>query len=91
LEARAAELLDTERKLVEAWADCDSGGYPAVDGYGIQSSRPVIRRMQRFGTAEEIRPTECLKYLAPSECDQVHRAAPAPRLGRVRYQCRQVL
>jgi len=32
--------------------------------------------MQRFGTAEEVRSSECVKYLAPSECDQVWRYFP---------------
>ncbi len=75
MEARAAELLHMERNLVGARADCDSGGYPSVL-VGIESSQQIIRRMTKFGTAVEIRNTECLKYLGPSECDRLWRYTP---------------
>ncbi len=75
LEARALELLDMSRDRVRAWADCDSGGYPSVS-VGIDSGLPVIERMTTLGTAVELRDTNCLEHLAPSECDREWRYTP---------------
>lgn len=75
LEARASELLNESRNLLIAYADCDSGDYPRV-WEGIQTSRPIIQRMQTLGTAEEVRNTECLKNLSPPDCPRVWRYTP---------------
>ena len=75
LEARAAEILNSVEQL-DAWADCNSGGYAAVAAVVDEGPETIARRMGRFGSVEELEDSECLKYLSPRECDRVWRFTP---------------
>lgn len=75
LEDRAGELLEIEVDGY-AWADCDSGSYPAVVIGLPGTPRQVVRRMKELGDAEQVRNSACLEHLPARECDQVWRFAP---------------
>ncbi len=76
LEAAASRLLRDDSD-VYAWADCDSGGYAAVDVGLREPSSAVVRRMRRLGDAERVtNTTECVEYLPASQCDRRWRYTP---------------
>jgi hypothetical protein len=76
LKFEASRLLKDDA-VVRPWADCDSGGYATVSGFGLREPpQAVVVRMRKFGQAEEVENSECLDYLEPSVCGQSWRYTP---------------
>lgn len=72
----ASRLLKDDA-AVHPWAECESGGYASVSGFGLhEPPDTVVARMRRFGDAQEVKSTECLDHLGPSACGQTWRYTP---------------